>query len=577
MDKKKLMQVASGKVKAQLVLKNGNVFAGFTGKFLTTDIAIQDGYIAGLGNYQGEEEIDLQGQYITPGFIDSHVHIESSMLIPFGFAQAVVPKGTTTVVADPHEIANVGGEAGIQYMLDASENLPLQIKFMLPSCVPATPLEDAGAVLGAKELKPFLEDSRVLGLGELMDVPGVLNESDTVWEKLNIIDPHHFVDGHAPMLTGKELMGYAAAGVDSDHECVTVQEAEDRLAAGMYLMIREGSAAHNLEALLPVITAANSRFCCFCADDRHPGDLMAEGGINAMVREATKLGLPVEQALQMATVNPATYFGIRDTGVIAPGRRADLLVFSNLKGWEPKLVFTNGTLVAKEGQCLEQIWKQLPTPPVPERLSKSMNLPELTMDQLALPIRGDKANVIGLIPHQLLTRHLWQAVPVKEGQAVADPQQDILKLAVFERHHNTGKRGLGLVKGFGLKQGAIAQTIGHDSHNLIVIGTNDEDMLMAAQSLQACGGGIAIAVQGEVKEILPLPVGGLMTDKSATETAKQTAKMEQLAYQLGVDPQYDPFLTLAFLSLPVIPELKLSDRGLVKVLEGRIIGLEEET
>ncbi|WP_027405544.1 adenine deaminase [Anaerovibrio sp. RM50] len=575
MDKKRLMQVAAGKMKAQLVLKNAHVFAGFTGKFLTTDIAIQDGYIAGLGQYDGEKELDLLGKYITPGFIDSHVHIESSMLTPFGFAQAVVPKGTTTVVADPHEIANVGGEMGIQYMLDASESLPLQIKFMLPSCVPATPLEDAGAVLNARELKPFLKDSRVLGLGELMDVPGVLNESETVWDKLDMIGPHHFVDGHAPMLKGKELMGYAAAGVDSDHECVTVEEAEDRLAAGMYLMIREGSAAHNLEALLPVINEHNSRFCCFCADDRHPGDLMNEGGVNAMVREAVKLGLPVWQALQMATVNPASYFGIRDTGVIAPGRRADLLVFSNLDDWEPEEVYTHGKLAAREGKCITELWDSIEIPPVPTRLSKSVNLPELGLEHFNLPMKGNMANVIGLIPKQLLTRHLWLEVPVKDGVAVASPDQDILKLAVFERHNNTGKCGLGLVKGFGLKKGAIAQTIGHDSHNLIVIGANDQDMLIASKSLESCGGGIAIAVDGTVEEILPLPVGGLMTDKSATEAAKQAEKMEKLAFNLGVDREYDPFLTLAFLSLPVIPELKLTDRGLVKVLEGSIIGIDE--
>ena len=576
MDKKRLMQVGAGKVKTQLVLKNAHVFAGFTGKFIKTDIAVQDGYIAGLGQYEGEKEIDLQGKYITPGFIDSHVHIESSMLTPFGFAQAVVPMGTTTVVADPHEIANVGGETGIQYMLDTSEDLPLQIKFMLPSCVPATPLEDAGAVLNSKELRPFLKDSRVLGLGELMDVPGVLNESKTVWDKLNMIGPHHFVDGHAPMLRGKELMGYAAAGVDSDHECVTVEEAEDRLAAGMYLMIREGSAAHNLEALLPVINDHNSRFCCFCADDRHPGDLMNEGGVNAMVREAIKLGLPVWQALQMATVNPATYFGIRDTGVIAPGRRADLLIFPDLENWQPDEVYTGGKLVAKDGKCIKEIWDTIEIPPVPTRLSKSVNLPELSLEQFALPIKENMANVIGLIPKQLLTHHLWQEVPVKDGMATASPDKDILKLAVFERHHSTGKRGIGLVKGFGLKKGAIAQTIGHDSHNLIVIGTNDEDMLIASKSLEGCGGGIAIAVAGKVEEILPLPVGGLMTDKSATDAAKQAEKMEKLAFNLGVDREYDPFLTLAFLSLPVIPELKLTDRGLVKVLDGRIIGIDEK-
>lgn len=296
-----------------------------------------------------------------------------------------------------------------------------------------------------------------------------------------------------------------------------------------------------------------------------------------MVRQAIQLGLPLWQALQMATVNPATYFGMRDTGVIAPGRRADLLIFPDLEGWEPEAVYSGGQLVAKQGNCIKDIWDSLVVPPVPSRLSQSVNLPELTIEQFALPIKGRRANVIGLIPKQLLTRQLWQEVPVVQGRAVAAPDQDILKLAVFERHHKTGQRGIGLVKGFGLSKGAIAQTIGHDSHNLIVIGTNDRDMLIAAQSLESCGGGIAIAAAGKVEEILPLPVGGLMTDKSAIETARQAAKMEQLAFKLGVNREYDPFLTLAFLSLPVIPELKLTDRGLVKVLEGNIINIDETT
>lgn len=575
MDEKKLMRVAAGREPADLVLKGGRVFAGFSGTFKPCDIAISQGYIAGLGQYFGRCEVDLQGKYVTPGFIDAHVHIESSMLTPHGFARTVVPKGTTTVVADPHEIANVAGGDGIRYMLNAAEKLPMQVKFMLPSCVPATALEDNGARLAAEDLAPFLAKSAVLGLGEMMDMAGVLAGDESVWQKLALVKERGLVDGHAPGLTAKELMGYAAAGIMSDHECVTPEEAELRLAAGMYLLIREGSAAHNLAALLPAITPANSRFCCFCTDDRHPGDLLANGGINAMVRQAVKAGIPVQQALQMATVNTAVYFGLKDCGVIAPGRRADLLVFENLTEWEPVQVYCKGTLVAEQGETAGEVWQDCMPQAVPPRLLDSVRLASGEEFSLDLPLAGGQANVIELVPQQLLTKRRFLSVPVKDGFAVADTHQDLLKLAVWERHKGTGLCGLGLVKGFGLRRGAIAQTIGHDSHNLIAIGTNDEDMRAAAKQLAACGGGVVIVVDGIVRKCLELPVGGLMTTKPAAEVARKAKAMEELAYSLGVRCEYDPFLTLAFLSLPVIPELKLSNRGLVDVLAGRIIALDE--
>ena len=575
MDKKKLMRVAQGRESADLVLKGGLVFAGFTGSFKPCDIAISQGYIAGIGQYSGPNEVDLQGRYVTPGFIDAHVHIESSMLTPHGFARTVLPKGTTTVVADPHEIANVAGCVGIRYMMDAAERLPIDIRFMLPSCVPATALEDNGACLTAEELRPFLASPQVLGLGEMMDMAGVLAGDEKVWQKLALVETVGLVDGHAPQLAAKDLMAYAAAGILSDHECVTPEEAEERLAAGMYLLIREGSAAHNLDALLPAVTPENSSFCCFCTDDRHPGDLLEAGGINAMVRQAVAKGIPVSQALQMATVNTARYFGLKDCGVIAPGRRADLLVFEDFKAWVPVQVYAQGRLAAEQGQPVESFWQDYAPQVVPQRLEDSVRLAADDGFSLALPVTGEEANVIELVPRQLLTKRRFMQVPAENGLAAADPAQDILKLAVCERHKGTGRIGLGLVKGFGLQSGAIAQTIGHDSHNLIVIGTNDGDMQLAIRTLAACGGGVAIVADGVVRGCLALPVGGLMTAQPAVQVAVKAKQMEELAYALGVRREYDPFLTLAFLSLPVIPELKLSDRGLVDVQADRIIAIDE--
>ena len=567
-DLKRLVRTAQGIEAADLVLKNAEVFHAFTGEFIKCDIAITDGYVAGLGTYKGEREIDLSGRYVTPGFLDGHVHIESSMMSPREFSRAVIPTGTTTVVADPHEIANVAGVAGIQYMLDATENLPMNVYVLLPSCVPATPLEDSGAKLEAADLKPFLSHPRVLGLAELMNVPGVLNGDDMVYAKLQLAE-HYLVDGHAPGLTGHPLMGYAAAGIHTDHECATKEQAMERLRAGMYVLIREGTAVKNLRALLPIVNADTSSFCCFAADDKIPAELLTEGYINDMVRIAIKEGIPVATALQMATINTARCFGLRDVGAIAPHYKADILVFDDLDSWKPSMVFKDGELAAEHGVML------LDPPDVSaEKIEHSMHLAPLQMEQLRMPLPGGEANVIGLIPYQILTKKFRLKVKTVKGEAVSDPENQILKLAVFERHHASGQTGLGLVKGFGLQRGALASTIAHDSHNLIVIGASDDDMMLAARELERIGGGIAIAVDGEIAGSLALPIAGLMSKEGAETVAQEVGSLIAKAHALGVCEYYAPFLTLAFLSLPVIPELKLTDRGLVDVNAFQFVSLQ---
>ena len=568
-DLERFVRIAQGMEKAELVLKNAQVFHAFTGEFIQGDIAIAEGRVAGIGSYEGEREINLAGKYITPGFIDGHVHMESSMLSPLEFGRAAAAAGTTTVVADPHEIANVAGLEGIRYMLDASRDIPIRAYFMLPSCVPATPLEDSGAELLAQDLMTLMDEPRVLGLAEMMNVPGVLTGDTQVYDKLRIAEGRR-IDGHAPGVRGGALMGYAAAGVHSDHECVTVEEAMERLRAGMYLLIREGSAAKNLRALLPAVNELTAPFCCFVTDDRHPADLVGEGGINYMVRLAVQLGMPAARAIRMATVNTARYFGLCDLGVIAPHYRADLLVFDDLESWKPAMVFKGGELVARQGKALDKgsAWTS-------HEMEHTVHLKALDKEQLRIPMKGDRARVIGLVPEQIITRLLHQKVKVVHGEAVSDEQNDVLKLGVFELHQATGKTAAALVQGFVLKHGALASTIAHDSHNLITIGSSDEDMLLAAHELERLGGGIAVVSDGRVLGSLALPIGGLMTNSSAQEVASAVAELVSLAYGLGVKECYDPFLTLAFLSLPVIPALKLTDRGLVDVDSFGFIPVDE--
>lgn len=558
MDKiKRLIGVAKGDIQADLVLKNARVFNSFTGQFIDGDIAITDGLIAGVGDYIGRREINLDGKVVTPGFIDGHVHIESSMLSPMEFARAVVPNGTTTVIADPHEIANVCGLGGIEYMLNSTEDLPLSVYVMLPSCVPASPFENAGAKLSADDLANFIDHPRVLGLGEMMNYPGVLAGDKAVLDKLMMAQAK-IVDGHAPGLMGNDIMAYAAAGIKSDHECVNPEQAMERLQAGMHLMIREGSAAHNLLQLLPVVNKFTAQFCLFATDDRHPSDLIGTGHINNMVRMAVEAGYEIPTVLQMATINAAHYLGLRDIGAIAPGYKADLLVFDELITWKPSLVFKDGIKVAEHHRALF-----CGSDFASAEIKKTVRLAALDGEKLKIPAKSNLARVIELVPQQIVTKARQMEVKVENGGLATDIEADILKLAVFERHHATGNVGVALVHGYGLKRGAIASTIAHDSHNLIVMGTNDADMLAAAKEIERLQGGIVIVEDGKVLKSLALPLAGLMSDEGVHFVEAQLSALKILAHEMGVKECHDPFLTLAFLSLPVIPELKLTDLGLV--------------
>lgn len=560
-----LVDTALGYSAADLVLKNAEVFNVFTGRFIEADVAIVNGYIAGVGKYDGRKEIDVSGKYITPGFIDSHVHVESAMVSPAQFACAVVPHGTTTVIADPHEIANVAGLTGIRYMLEATEQLALNVYIMLPSCVPAAQWEQAGAVLTAGDLAEFIQHPRVLGLGEMMDYPGVLRKEQTIFNKIRLAQGK-LVDGHAPGLTGKALAGYVAAGICSDHECVTPEEAAERLALGMVVMLREGSAARNLVNLLPAVNQYTARRCLLATDDRHPQDLISQGSINHLVKLAVAAGTDLAWVLQMATINAASYFRLADLGAVAPGYRADLLVFDNLEDWRPAMVFKDGQLAAKNGKSLLMNFSV-----EDKAVRNTLSLGELSKDKLRLAATSSMARVIGLVPHQLVTTDLALSVPVIQGEFVADTSRDIVKLAVWERHNATGKVGVGLLQGLGLKKGAIASTIAHDAHNLVVVGVDDEDIMLAVKAVEDIQGGLAIAGEGELLGTLPLPLAGLMTDLDIGAVQAKLAELHISARKLGVKQEFDPFMTLAFLSLPVIPALKLTAEGLVDVVKAQLV------
>ena len=554
---KALIASARGEVKADLVLKNARILNVFTGDLETGDVAVTGGFIAGIGEYEGREEIDIGGRVICPGLIDSHIHIESSMTAPAEFAKAVIPHGTVAVVTDPHEIANVAGEVGISYMLESSKDLPMDVFFMLPSCVPATPLDESGAVLDADSLAHFYSEERVLGLAELMNSYGTVRGDGEIIRKIIGAENHgRNIDGHAPMLSGNELNAYVAAGVRSDHECSVFEEAEEKLRRGQWIMIREGTAAQNLEMLLPLFDDKYCDRCLLVTDDKHAGDLISKGHIDYIIRKAIKAGKSPYNCIKMATINAASYFGLKDRGAVAPGYIADLIVVSDLGDFKVEKVFKNGRLVSENGRMTVDV-----RPPVTDegkywRVLHSFNTREILPEDLKVRGEGSKKRVIRLISGEILT---------DEVIVDAEDTEGINKIAVIERHKNTGHIGTGFVTGYGLKKGAVASSIAHDSHNLIVVGTNDEDMALAANTVRGNEGGLAIVCDGKILGSLALPIGGLMCDMDISEIEEKLSAMKEQARLLGVPEGIDPFMTLAFTALPVIPKLRILTKGVVDV------------
>ncbi len=531
-----------------------------------SDVAVHAGRVAGFGSYEYRQELDLEGRYLCPGFIDGHLHVESTMLIPPEFARAVVPHGTTAVMADPHEIANVLGIEGINYMLRSSENLPLTIYIMLPSCVPATGMETSGAELTSGDLALMLPRDRVLGIAEMMNFPGVLAADREVLNKIRIADGRR-VDGHAPGLTGKDLGAYIAAGIHSDHECTTAAEAREKLRAGMFIMVRQGSTEKNLKELVSIVTPENSRQFMLVSDDRNPGDLLKQGHVDYLVRLAIGEGLPPVTAIQMATVNTAAYFRLPDTGAVAPGFKADFAVLDDLEKVMVSRVIQGGKVVAADGRVLPFVSGE------PGRMVRStVNIDYKSLERLDIQAAGEKMMVIGIVPDQIVTEKLVLAPRVVDGLAVADTDRDLLKIAVVERHMASGNIGLGFVRGMGLRDGAIATSVAHDSHNILVVGTGDADMRRAVLAVEKENGGAAVVAGGEVLATLPLPVAGLMSIHPAAEVAAAAEQLTGVVRGLGCRLEH-PLIALSFLALPVVPALKITDKGLVDVESFQLVEL----
>jgi adenine deaminase len=566
MERQKLIEIARGDKPAAVLLKNANLINTFTGEVYLTDIAIRRSRIVGVGpGYEAEQVIDLKGKYVAPGYIDAHVHIESSMCIPTEFGRAVVPHGVTSVVTDPHEVANVLGLEGIGFMLDQAKYGVLSMYVMASSCVPATHMETNGARLEAHDIEHLLNNPWVLGLAEVMNYPGVIQADPEMMDKLEAFKDS-IIDGHSPGLSGKPLNAYAAAGIGSDHECTTVEEAREKLRLGMTIFIREATNAHNLHNLLPLVTPENSHRLCLCTDDRVPSDLLDKGSVDDMVRVAIKEGLDPVRAIQMATINTAEYFKLADRGAITVGRRADLFVFSDLKQPLAEQVYRGGYLVAENGRMLpqEEVLRSI-------QLHGSMNVRWDSID-FTIPVMGDRLRVIGNIADQLVTEHRIEDVKRENGNAVADTDRDMLKMAVIERHRANGNMGKGFIHGFGLKSGALAGTVAHDHHNLVVIGADDVSMMTAARAIQNMGGGLAVASGETVLAQLPLPVAGLMSDRPIEEVRQGMNKLLSAAHNLG-STLYDPFMAMSFMALEVIPSLKLTDVGLVDVERFQVVDL----
>ena len=548
--KQRLIAVAAGREKADLVLKNAKYLNVFSNEFLSGDIAVANGLIAGVGKYDGKTEIDVSGKLVLPGFIDAHIHLESSMVTPAEFAKAVVAHGTTTVITDPHEITNVMGIYGVEYMIQASQNLPIDVHFMMPSCVPATEIDESGAELDCNDIDLYLDNKKVLGLAEMMNYVGVINGDKNVLSKIVTSQAHHKkIDGHAPELSGNDLNAYIAAGVYSDHECSTFENALEKLRKGQFIMIREGTAAHNLKALMPLLTQQYYSRCMFATDDKHPSDLLCGGHIDYIVKQALKNGADPIVALKTATHHAARYFLLNNKGAIASGYLADIVVVDNLEDFNVETVFKRGKLVF-DGEV-----KDFSAPTVDEELAEkcfdTFHLNSVTPSSFKV---DGKLGLIGLVGGELLTRNLGTADKI-------DVENDILKIACIERHKGTNHIGVGYVKGYSLKSGAVATSVAHDSHNIITVGCNDDDIAVAVNAIKDSNGGIAVVENGKIKALLELPIAGLMSDEPLTTVNEKLENAKSSAYELGADKSIDPFMTLSFLSLPVIPSLRITTKG----------------
>lgn len=548
--KQRIIAVAAGREKADLVLKNAKYLNVFSNEFLCGDIAVANGLIAGVGKYDGKTEIDVSGKLVLPGFIDAHIHLESSMVTPAEFAKAVVAHGTTTVITDPHEITNVMGIDGVEYMIQASQNLPIDVHFMMPSCVPATEIDESGAELDCKDIDLYLDNKKVLGLAEMMNYVGVINGDKNVLSKIVTSQAHHKkIDGHAPELSGNDLNAYIAAGVYSDHECSTFENALEKLRKGQFIMIREGTAAHNLKALMPLLTQQYYSRCMFATDDKHPSDLLHGGHIDYIVKQALKNGADPIVALKTATHHAARYFLLNNKGAIASGYLADIVVVDNLEDFNVETVFKRGKLVF-DGEV-----KDFSAPTVDEKLAEkcfdTFHLDSVTPSSFKV---DGKLGLIGLVGGELLTRNLGTADKI-------DVENDILKIACIERHKGTNHIGVGYVKGYSLKSGAVATSVAHDSHNIITVGCNDDDIAVAVNAIRDSKGGIAVVENGKIKALLELPIAGLMSDEPLTTVNEKLENAKLSAYELGADKSIDPFMTLSFLSLPVIPSLRITTKG----------------
>ncbi|MCL2866029.1 MAG: adenine deaminase [Lachnospiraceae bacterium] len=577
MKKENLMQlidVATGRKKADVVIKNCKIVNVYSASILEKDIALVDGLIAGLGDYEGEIEVDAGGAYALPGLIEGHIHVESAFVTPQEIGRLLVPCGTTTIIADPHEIVNVCGEVGFDYMVEAAKGTDLDIKYQVPSCVPATPFEHSGATITSKEIAGMLTKEEAFGLGELMNFPGVLFRDDEVMHKIMAAkNSNKVIDGHAPGISGNDVNAYIAAGIKTDHECSTVEEMLEKIDRGMYVQLRQGSACRDLEELIKGITPANSRRLVLCSDDRQPKDMLEKGDLDDLLRTCVKLGLDPITAIQMATLNPAECYGLSDRGAIAPGLRGDIILVDNLKDFAVQKVWIQGMLVAEHGHYLgKQESVSI------DKVAGSVRVKDISMDKLNLKSASNKVKVIDIVPNAIVTKKGVAEVELTaEGDFVFDENQDIVKIVIVERHQMTGNVAVGLLRGYGMKQGAVAQTIAHDSHNIVAVGVSNEEIMAAIQAVIETSGGAVIVKENQVLASMPLPIGGLMSDQSGEWVGSKLEGMQQLLHnEFQVKEGVEPLMTLAFMSLPVIPELKITDMGLFDVTKFAFTAIEAD-